>query len=230
MAAAEEQSSLAEAAFRGIKRLMLQQKLLPGQRLVYRELIDLLGMSKTPILNALNRLEQEGFVSSRVNYGYIFQPMDAKEISDSFEVREALESKAVQRAIQKATRAQFSDLEEKYRAYTEYSTQVFDKKMQLLDAEFHHQIAAISGNEVLSYLLKRNFEHIILRINLGSWDPKMVKSSVRLNKALLEAMKKKDISGAVKLVGEQIEIYRDCAIGSITTTEPEELGDLSFFS
>lgn len=46
-----------EDAYREIKRLMLQRKLVAGQKLLYRELIDLLHMSKTPIINALNRLE-----------------------------------------------------------------------------------------------------------------------------------------------------------------------------
>ena len=113
--------SLIDKAYRSIKRLMLQQKLYPGQKLLYRELIQLLGMSKTPIVNALNRLEQEGFVSAEPNVGYTVKPIDAKEIFDSYEVREALEVKAVRQALKKGSTEQMLVLEEKLAIFEKYN-------------------------------------------------------------------------------------------------------------
>ena len=120
--------SLIDEAYRSIKRLMLQQKLFPGQKLLYRELIERLGMSKTPIVNALNRLEQEGFVIAQPYVGYTVKPIDAKEIFDSYEVREALEVKAVRQALKKGRPEQLRVLEEKCQIFERYRPDRYDKK------------------------------------------------------------------------------------------------------
>jgi DNA-binding GntR family transcriptional regulator len=55
----KESMNLMEKAYRLIRNMMLQQKLSPGQKLIYRDLSEKLNMSKTPIMYALGRLEQE---------------------------------------------------------------------------------------------------------------------------------------------------------------------------
>ncbi len=55
----KESTSLMEKAYRLIRNMMLQQKLAPGQKLIYRDLSEKLNISKTPIMYALGRLEQE---------------------------------------------------------------------------------------------------------------------------------------------------------------------------
>ena len=170
MARKSDAHSHIDEAYRSIKRLMLQQKLHPGQKLLYRELIQLLGMSKTPIVNALNRLEQEGFVTAEPNVGYAVKPIDEKEIYDSFEVREALEVKAVRQAIKKGTQKQMAVLEKKLRLFEQYIPARYDKKKLMLDCDLHLQIAEMAGNQVLKYLLRRNFEHIILRTRLDQYE------------------------------------------------------------
>ena len=87
-------------AYKTIKQMIFDQKLVPGQRLVYQDLGNLLNMSQTPILNALNRLEQEGFVVYENFRGFIVKPIDFQEVWEAFGVREDLEVYAVKQAIQ----------------------------------------------------------------------------------------------------------------------------------
>ena len=54
-------------AYNAIKELVAVHKLSPGQKLIYRDLEEALGMSKTPIINGLMRLEQEGLVQIKLN-------------------------------------------------------------------------------------------------------------------------------------------------------------------
>ena len=56
--ATDEPKSLIEEAYRNIKNLIFQQKLIPGQRLVYDDLGRMLNMSRTPIINALNKIDR----------------------------------------------------------------------------------------------------------------------------------------------------------------------------
>lgn len=221
--------SLIDEAYRSIKRLMLQQKLFPGQKLLYRELIERLGMSKTPIVNALNRLEQEGFVIAEPNVGYTVKPIDAKEIFDSCEVREALEVKAVRQALKKGKPEQMTALEEKLRIFERYRPYKYDKKKLMLDCDFHLQIAAMSGNDVLKYLLRRNFEHIILRTKLDNYDPRRMDAAAEDHRQLLESMEKKDAPNCVDRIENHIRRSRDYIIHCLSQEEQEGIESIPFF-
>ena len=70
---------LVEKAYIGLKRWIFNNQLVSGQKLTYQDLADGLEMSKTPIIYALNRLENEGFVSRKVNRGYYISEMDNGE-------------------------------------------------------------------------------------------------------------------------------------------------------
>ena len=105
--------TLNEIAYKGIKRLIFNQILLPGQRLVYKDLVSALNMSQTPIINALNRLDQEGFVAYENFRGFIIKPIDSEEIWNAFGFREAVEVYGVKQAIQLGSPNEFEILEEK---------------------------------------------------------------------------------------------------------------------
>jgi DNA-binding GntR family transcriptional regulator len=218
-----------EDAYRKLKQFMLQQKILPGQKLLYRELTDLLQMSKTPIVNALNRLEQEGFVVSEPNCGYHLKPIDPKEIKDSSEVREALEAKAVQQAIQVGTSDDLMILENKLLSLETYPRPLHDKKRFVLNAEFHLQIAEMTGNRILKYLLKRNFEHIILRVSSDNYAAGGTSDSNQEHWDLLEALKKKDISAGVAIVQKHIQKTRDTIIRFLSREMPGDIETMNFF-
>lgn len=229
MARKSDAISLIDEAYRTLKRLMLQQKLHPGQKLLYRELIQLLGMSKTPIVNALNRLAQEGFVTAEPNVGYAVKPIDKQEIFDSFEVREALEVKAIRQALNKGTPEQMAVMEEKLGIFERYLPPRYDKKKQMLDCDFHLQIAEMSGNDVLKYLLKRNFEHIILRTKLDHYDPGRMEGAARDHRFLLASIKKKDVAGCVERIENHIRRSRDCTIRCMSEEEQKGIESISFF-
>jgi DNA-binding GntR family transcriptional regulator len=229
MARKSDTTSLIEEAYRAIKRLMLQQKLYPGQKLLYRELVQTLGMSKTPIVNALNRLEQEGFVSAQPNVGYAIKPIDEKEIFDSFEVREALEAKAVRRAIEKGTPDQMAVLEDKMQIFEQHIPARYDKKKLMLDCDFHLQIAEMAGNDVLRYLLRRNFEHIILRTKANRYDPERMVAVAEDHRQILKRMKQKDSAGCVRLIANHIRKSRDDTIRCMSEEEQEGIESISLF-
>lgn len=218
-----------EDAYRKLKHLMLHKKILPGQKLLYRELTGWLQMSKTPIVNALNRLEQEGFVVSEPNCGYSLKSIDAKEIMDSSEVREVLETRAVEQAIKLGKPDDMALLEKKLAALAAYPPALHDNKRFVLNAEFHLQIAEITGNRVLKYLLKRNFEHIILRVNLDAFTSEIMAESNQEHIDLLKSLKKKDIVKSTALVQKHIQKTRDHIIQFLSREVLEDPQTIDFF-
>lgn len=189
--------------------MIFEQKLVPGQRLVYQDLGDLLNMSRTPIIVGLNRLEQDGFVAYETFRGFYLKPIDPQEVWDAFGVREALETYAVEQAIKLGNAEDMKELEEKLQAHKAYQPHYYTRNKFLLDSEFHIQIAVIAKNRVLKLLLRRNFEHIYLRARLENYDPQRMTTSVEEHLRLLEKMKKKDVIGSIELIRNHIQNARD---------------------
>jgi DNA-binding GntR family transcriptional regulator len=92
-------STLDQEAYEKIKQMIFRRDLGHGQRLIYDDLCKLLEMSRTPIVAAMSRLENEGFLVSTPFKGCSVKPMDMEELKELYGVREALESYAVERTI-----------------------------------------------------------------------------------------------------------------------------------
>jgi len=216
-------NTLIHEAYRKIKQMIFEQKLAPGQKLVYEDLGKLLHMSRTPVINALNRLEQDGFVASEIFRGFYVKPIDLQEVWDAFGVREALEAFAVEQAIKLGNGSDMSLLEEKLRDHEAYTPHYYTRKKFLVDSEFHLQIAAMAKNDVLRYLLKRNFEHIFLRARLDNYDQARMTVSAGEHHRLVEKMKKKDIMGSIDILRSHIQKGRDHVIRCLSQDEPGEI-------
>ena len=216
-------NTLIDEAYRRIKQMIFEQRLAPGQKLVYEDLGKLLHMSRTPVINALNRLEQDGFVASETFRGFYVKPIDLQEVWDAFGVREALEAFAVEQAIKLGNGSDMSLLEEKLRDHEAYTPHYYTRKKFLVDSEFHLQIAAMAKNDVLRYLLKRNFVHIFLRARLDNYDLTRMAASAQEHHRLVERMKKKDIMGSIDILRSHIQKGRDHVIRCLSHDEPEEI-------
>jgi DNA-binding GntR family transcriptional regulator len=213
-----------EEAYRQIKQMIFDQKLIPGQRLVNQDLVDKLHMSRTPIINALNRLVQDGFVAFESFRGFYVKPIDLQEVWDAFGVREALEVYTVEQAIKLSDDGDIQELENKLREHADYQPHYYTRKKFLVDSNFHFQIAAMTKNKVLKWLLKRNFEHIYLRARLENYDiQRMVVAAEEHNRIVMK-MKNKDIIGSIELMRNHIQKARDLVIRSLTDEESENAG------
>jgi len=213
-----------EEAYRRIKQMLFDQKLVPGQRLVNQDLVDKLNMSRTPIINALNRLVQDGFIAFESYRGFYVKPIDLQEVWDAFGVREALEVYSVEQAIKLSDNGDMQELENKLREHADYRPHYYTRKKFLLDSDFHLQIAAMTKNNVLKWLLKRNFEHIYLRARLENYDIRRMAVAADEHHRLVRKMKNKDIIGSIELMRNHVQKARDLVIRSLTDEESDNAG------
>lgn len=210
---------LLEWAYSKIKEMIFQQKLIPGQRLIYKDLCQALNISRTPIINALTRLEQEGFVKSEPFRGFYVNPIDIQEIFDHFGIREALEVYAVEQALAQVTAEDLADLEARINDHADYMPPIYDKKKLFLDAAVHIKIAEMTGNRGLVQLLTKNLEYVYLRLALNNQHPKRMAPAAEEHFELIELMKKQDRTGCVALMRGHIQKGRDHVIATLTTEE-----------
>ena len=221
MDADKEVRTLTNEAYQKIKQMVLQQRVAPGQRLVYKDLCEMLNMSRTPIINALNRLEQEHFVSSEAFRGFYVKPIDVQEAWDLFGVREALEAYAVEEAIKRADPADFEALRKKVEAHATYMPINYNRKKLLLDAEIHIQIGAMAKNKVLETQIRMNLEHVYLRFRLDHAVPDRMASAADEHSHLIRIMEKKDLIGGVDFIRRHVQKARDYIISCLSSDYEE---------
>ena len=215
----DKSKTLTDEAYHKIKQLILNQELIPGQKLIYDDLAKRLDMSRTPIINALNRLEQHGVVVSQSHRGFTVRPIHTKEAFDTYCSREAIETYAVEQVILNADYNKLSLLEEKMQNYENYKPNYYDRKKIYLDAAVHLQLVELTNNSVLRYHLKLDLQHIYLRAKLNNYSFSRMNESVEEHRQLLQKIKDRDVQGAVQLMRDHILREKKHVVDCLTDNE-----------
>ena len=215
----DDSKNLMEKAYRQIKNMIFQQKIGPGQKLIYRDLSERLDMSKTPIMYALGRLEQEGFVELMPNLGYFVKELDVQEFENLFDVREALEVHAIAAAIDHQTPDDLENLTKRVEQHGEYMPPFYDRKKLVLDAEVHLQIALMSKNKVLVKQLRQIFEHIYLRYRVERMHPTRLYIASEEHHQIEEVIRRKDYGKAEKMIRKHIRAAKEMMTSGLSREE-----------
>lgn len=151
---------LRDVVFQTLREAILKGELKPGERLMEIQLADKLGVSRTPIREAIHMLEQEGLVVTMPRKGAEVAKMTLKDMEDVLEIREALDELAVQLACQRITEEQLLLLEERKQAFEHGLKSGNVKLIAEADVNFHDVIYEATGNPKLMNLLSNLREQI----------------------------------------------------------------------
>jgi DNA-binding GntR family transcriptional regulator len=158
-------------AYQGIKKLIYGRKLSPGQKIVYRDLEKLLNMSKTPLINALSRMEQEGLVVSHPNRGFYVKELSTEEIKQIYELKLKFMEIAIEYAIAHYNQHDLENLKSALDKYHACNSPIYDSARFILDIEFHVQIARMGKNQFLSTVLQQFYENAYLGMDVAFMTP-----------------------------------------------------------
>jgi DNA-binding GntR family transcriptional regulator len=175
-----KKGTLKESVYESLKRMVQTGELRPGSRLTELDLAARLKVSRTPLREALNRLERDGLVTNKPRHGYFVTVFDLKALEDAFDVREILDGHAAQRATERIGPEDKKRLQAIVRQCDVMAT-VKNRPMEdlveemRLGFEIHRIIARVSGNEFLSELLSKifdKFQHFVWieLLWLDEWD------------------------------------------------------------
>ncbi|MDC7223874.1 MAG: GntR family transcriptional regulator [Spirochaetales bacterium] len=140
---------LVEKVYSTIKLMILRHQLLPGQKLVQEELAEKLGVSRTPLLSALSKLEKEFLVESRLRRGYYVRKLKREEELKLFDIRIKLESLAACEAAKNITPKGARFLLSRATLTEKQRSKMDQKRFCEYDYLFHSAIQELSGNEFL---------------------------------------------------------------------------------
>ena len=157
----KKRENLKEKVYSVLKNRILSFELKPGQKIQESEIARELGVSRTPIREALNKLEQEGLIKILSNKGYFVSDVTSKEIEELYEVREAMEILALRAAFRNSHHEDWTRLEQ-ILSNSETGENSDKSANQLFknSHRFHEEIARISGNQTLQQMLNTICEKI----------------------------------------------------------------------
>ncbi len=197
--------SLTQMAYRKIEEMILHYELIPGQRLVFVDLAKKIGVSRTPVNNALSMLANEGFLDFVPNQGYMVHELTREEADDLSYVREIIELGAIKLAIQKLTPEKLEILRRK--------KEVLSKKLKeghltrvnfVLDLEFHTCYIEMAGNPYLTDYFREIYKRIFLRHRLEGLSIARNKRVDLEHEELFRAISRRDIRKTNGLIRKHI--------------------------
>lgn len=147
-ATAREHRSRADDVYQELKRDIAEFKLVPGDRFTENELSERLGVSRTPVRQALFRLQQEGFVEVLFRSGWRVLPFDFDQFEQLYDLRMVLETTAVHRICTEDARVDRALLQELAAIWLVPAAERSADMLQvsLWDEQFHCALVAAAGN------------------------------------------------------------------------------------
>jgi len=151
---------------------ILEGRFYQGQRLIEKELIDLYKISKTPLREALTRLERVGLVQKNINRGFLVKRILRKDAEEIYELREIVDGLSVRKITENITEEKIQKIEKIIR---DMELCIGDKKTDKyieLDKYFHTVLNKLSGNKRLIEIM----QNLNYQINM------LLKTSIKLPK------------------------------------------------
>lgn len=210
--------SLKERAYSELKELILSGELQVNSFLSERRLAKQLGMSKTPIRLAVERLESEGFLLVSPQQGIVIKDLSLEEILDYIDYRAALESFVVRRLAGELSERQVDTLKSLVdRQFQELgNTRGEDSKAHLvdLDREFHLAFCRILGNRQILAAMERQSD-MLFRVadRVFRTHPARLEQSFEEHRELVAAVEKGEADRAAQLVSEHIGKIKRLMVG-----------------
>jgi DNA-binding GntR family transcriptional regulator len=151
---------LRDIVFNTLRKAILKGELAPGERLMEKQLAEKMGVSRTPIREAIRKLELEGLVVMVPRKGAEVAMITEQDIKNVLEVRAALEALAVKIACQKMDKEKIDQLLNINAAFTKAAAELDVETVIEKDVEFHDVIYNATQNEKLVQIINNLREQI----------------------------------------------------------------------
>ena len=204
--------SLKDRVYQNIKFQIINNNLKPGIRLLEEEIAKAMNISRAPIREAFNRLEKEGFVTIIPRKGAAVSNITTQMIEDIFEIRENLESLAINNSLGKISMENLEKIGNNFKKFINKPTNVENRMQYLsLDKKFHNLLIKNCGNEKLVEILS-NLQEQIHWIRNISLKRIAFSGSIEEHLSIIESLKKNDADLVIKSLLKHLERAKESSI------------------
>ena len=212
MAAPAHGETTVERVYEQLKAMAISFEFPPGGRVNELAVARQIGVSRTPLREALNRLTADGFLTFSRQQGFFRKPLSVKAVEDLYEWREQIERGVMRLAAECATEGALDEIEAFLNSSSAAAGRT-SKELLAIDEAFHERVAALTGNvEILEALQKLND-----RIRFVRWVDLEGRAdhSFARHHAILAALRSRDGERAEALMMELLRTPRDQIVSTV---------------
>lgn len=221
----KDKINLTREAYNDIRRMIFINELRPGQKVAYRDMAGRLGMSLTPVVQALKHMEFLGLLQHEPNRGFYIKPMVAEEISEAYELREVLEVNLIPKVMAQLDEDGEHRLK---RALDEYLDAGHAGSLMLRlskDMNFHMTLAEISNQSISIWMLRYLLDFLYLRFEKEQIFSRPQASAAVEHQKIFDSIVAGDTRKAIKAMREHIRSVKKNVLEDLQNRmiEPEEI-------
>ena len=213
---------LGQHVFEKLKQAIIRGDLAPGDRIVEIQVAEALDISRTPVREAIHKLEREGLLKKLPKGGFTVMSLSREDIEETFGIRSVLESYAAGLAALKHREDELKPLEEKIREFKACLKKGNVDDLPRINTEFHNLLYALSRSPKLIKMINElrdqifRFRKILLKMD------HMPEASNEGHRKMLAAIRDRDVARVEGLVREHISKGRNTVLKAIEN-RPGEL-------
>ncbi|MBI6750661.1 GntR family transcriptional regulator [Pseudomonas syringae] len=201
-------NALAEDVYRRLKQEIFDFYLLPYDRFTETQLADRYQVSRTPVRDALYRLQREGYLDVEFRRGWSVKPLDFNQIDQLYDLRIVLECAAVERICASAEVHPELTVLRQHWLIDRDSWQIDMQVVADLDEQFHTQLVAASGNLEMARIHQEVTERIRIVRRLDFFKSARIEHTYLEHAAILNALQARKRDEALLLLRSHVEISK----------------------
>lgn len=205
---AKEATDLSHKAFVGIRQMLFHNEIVAGQKVPFKDLAVQMGMSVTPVIQALKFLEFQGLVRREPNKGYFIETLKLDELEGLYKFRRVLELTMLEDTIARLDGAGEAALRAVHQVYLETLKGNLPHQKLIADMNFHLAIARLSGQKIQLDALKNVFDILHLKYKTSLGYVTREQSNQLDHGDILDAILARDLPHAKDLLSNHIENSR----------------------
>lgn len=202
-------------AYQGIRHMLFHNEIVPGQKIAYRDLAERLGMSQTPVIQALKWLEFQGLVRHERHRGYYTEPISIQEVEEIYDFREQIELALLPQTLARLDSPALQTLEAALNAHLKASRSVYLHDRLLKDMAFHLSLAALSGNRVQHRALRLLFDLLYLKYGANILFSTSMDKADSAHKALFAHIRDNNLPEAERVLSGHIRQVKAHVLGGL---------------
>lgn len=196
--------ALSEQVYQVVRGLIVSGRMRPGEAVIEATLAARLGVSRTPVREALKRLSDEGLIDVFAQSGTFIAPISRKALEEAYIIRTALEAESVSRAAGRLTDADSEAFADNIAAHERAIGRRQFAEAIRLDDTFHRMIAEVNDLHMLWRAVDVSKAQMDRGRHLAIPEPGMGAATIRQHKQILEAMLAGDADRAAQHMREHL--------------------------
>jgi len=213
------------AATQLVRTAILDGRLAPGQRLKEEELARELGISRTPVREALLMLQAEGLVDAVPNRGATVRRHEADDLDDLYQLRALLEGHAARRAAAKISEEAIAVLRESCDRFAALRGDADDlRELVKENLLFHNTILEAAGSARLTQMVRKVIELPLVYKSYIWYSPDQKRISAHYHRQITNALAGRDADRAELIMREHVYEARDVLLAHVRAAEADAVG------